>query len=249
MLAGWSCSLANDAERKPIPSVAFISPNGKCFKGRAKVLKELGLSRSSDETEDDDEDMTSSNGHIFDRARHNERQLSTAASAVASARIYRNSGVSPFGLLEELFVENPWRLLISTIMLNRTTRCQVDSVLHEFLEKWPDAQSASSADEDELAKVITPLGLGRRRAQGIIRFSKEWLELLESEAHTAPDETSAAFCLTREQVMGLHQVGNYAADAYKVFVLFENDAVTTDHALQIFVDYHRGIAKARNELR
>jgi hypothetical protein len=39
-----------------------------------------------------------------------------------SASIFGHSGVSLFGLSEELFWDNPWRLLLSTIMLNQMTR-------------------------------------------------------------------------------------------------------------------------------
>lgn len=34
---------------------------------------------------------------------------------------------SPFGLIEELLAEDPWKLLVGCIMLNQTTRSQVSS--------------------------------------------------------------------------------------------------------------------------
>jgi hypothetical protein len=160
-------------------------------------------------------------------------------------------GVSPFGFLEELFRDNPWRLLLSTIMLNRTTRIQVDVVLYEFLQKWPDATSASNGNEMDIATVIRPMGMVHRRARGIIRFSKEWLELLSRKRGNEASRNSIAmgsgreaFLLTREEVTSLYYCGDYAYDAYRIFTQGKLDAVTTDHALQTYVDFHRGLEKA-----
>jgi hypothetical protein len=224
-------------------------------------LKELGLAGTR---EMDEPGVTLAKGlhqelplRIMQMQKHSDAAL-TAAST--SASLFEQSGVSPFGLLEELFRDDPWRLLLSTIMLNRTTRCQVDVVLYKFLQKWPHATSAANADETEMADVILPMGLRFRRAQGIIRFSKEWLELLERRATALNKESScatdkmaeslgrkAAFSLTKEEVKKLYNCGDYAYDAYRIFILGDVNAVTTDHALQIYVDYHRGLEKAMNE--
>ncbi|CAN0065822.1 unnamed protein product, partial [Choristocarpus tenellus] len=78
---------------------------------------------------------------------------------------------SPFGLLEELLTDDPWRLLLSCIMLNQTTRSQVDPVLVEFLKKFPNAQSVLGANLEEIAAIVSPLGLQEKRPRAIIRFS------------------------------------------------------------------------------
>jgi len=212
------------------------------FKGRTRVLKVLGL--AGPETEVADAILPRSlNRELVGRKKCMKRTLAVANT---SASLFQKSGVSPWGLLEELFRKDPWRLLLSAIMLNRTTRCQVDVVLYAFLERWPDAKSVSLANEMEVADVILPLGLRFKRSQGIIRFSKEWLELLARKAslHNKDHILDAAFSLTREDVLGLYNCGDYAYDAYRIFVQNVLDAVTTDHALQIYVDYHRGIDSA-----
>ncbi|CAN0536438.1 unnamed protein product, partial [Ectocarpus sp. 12 AP-2014] len=80
---------------------------------------------------------------------------------------------SPFGLIEELLTDDPWRLLIGCIMLNQTTRSQMDPVLVRFLEKFPTADVAAAASVDEMTRVVAPLGLQERRPIAIIRFSRE----------------------------------------------------------------------------
>ena len=57
-----------------------------------------------------------------------------------------NALYSPFGLLEELFLDDPWKLLVSTICLNVTTRQQVDKVIHIYLQRWPDDELFSCVD-------------------------------------------------------------------------------------------------------
>jgi len=222
----------------------------QCFKGRQRVLREIGIVGPEIETTDataprrlDREFAVISNELSKSHAGH------TLAVVNTSASLFQNSGVSPFGLLEELFRNDAWRLLLSTIMLNRTTRCQVDVVLYEFLQRWPDAKSTSLADEKEVADVIYPMGMRFRRAQGIIRFSREWLALLDKKVNVrdnndATTKENAASSLTKEEVMGLYNCGDYAYDAYRIFVQGDLYAVTTDHALQIYVEYHRGLDKA-----
>lgn len=94
--------------------------------------------------------------------------------------------------------------------------------------------------------MIYPLGIRFRRAKGIIRFSKEWLELMTRKAAQRENGTmnSVNCVLTKEDFLGLYNCGEYVSDAYRIFVQGDLYAVTTDHALQIYVDYHRGLDKA-----
>ena len=144
---------------------------------------------------------------------------------------------SPLGLLEELFLHDPWRLLVSTICLNVTTRPQVDKILHQFLQLWPDAEATANTDWEEIYAVIEPLGLGSKRALALVRFSQEWLDLLE--------EGADPFHLSEKQVKGLYNVGIYGWTAYEVFILRKlpygsGGVKVCDHALQLYVEYRLG---------
>jgi endonuclease III len=233
-------------------------PSTQHYKGCQRVLKVVGILGSTTET------SPALPQKLFQQYHAGSRKVRNSNVSNTSASIFGRSGVSPFGLLEELFRDNPWRLLLSTIMLNRTTRVQVDVVLYKFLTIWPDATSTSNANEMDIATIIRPLGMLHRRARGIIRFSKEWLELLSrkkvgdacrkdcsSETCVGQDCSAAArqscmetFLLTREEVTSLYCCGGYAYDAYRIFIQGKLDAVTTDHALQMYVDFHRGLKKA-----
>ena len=268
-------------DRVPSVQTLFIGPDGKVcaylftafvyltcvltnykplaqhYKGRHRVLKLVGILGSKTMT------SPALPRKLFQQCYADSRKEGKFHLPNTSASIFGRSGVSPFGLLEELFRDNPWRLLLSTIMLNRTTRVQVDVVLYKFLALWPDATSMSSANEMDVATVIRPLGMSHKRARGIIRFSAEWLELLsrkkvgdafrtdcsletcEKQDFLAATRQSytEAFLLTREEITSLYYCGAYAYDAYRIFIQGKLDAVTTDHALQIYVDFHRGLEK------
>lgn len=84
---------------------------------------------------------------------------------------------SPYLLLQEIYREHPWRMLVCCIMLNCTSRKQVDQVRDKFFRLYPDAAEAERADPAEMAEVIALLGLKNKRAKTIQRFSSDWMNL------------------------------------------------------------------------
>lgn len=49
-------------------------------------------------------------------------------------------------------------------------------VIWKLFAKWPDPNSAMEADIEQIVKVIGPLGLGKKRAAYIKKFSREYLQ-------------------------------------------------------------------------
>jgi len=87
------------------------------------------------------------------------------------------------------------------MLVNRTTRLQVDKVRFELFRRWPTAEKMMNADWVDVERVVRPLGLGTRRAKNLIRMSREFL----TTDWTDPQE--------------LWGIGEYAANAYTMFVL------------------------------
>jgi len=214
------------------------------------------------------------------------RQRIAASESLPLSVLRTASGRSPLGLLEELFVGDPWKLLVSAILLNRSRRAQVDYILWGFLEQWPTPQallaSSNAArnahsvarntnDHDDLRKWIQPLGLQTRRSQGLVQFCKDYLCLLnekrrqmkpipttssrttserqkEKGAINADDSNDPAFHLTRDEILGLYNCGEYVADAYQIFIVNHTDSNKKedwknlnpkDHALLAYVEWKR----------
>ncbi|MEW5316422.1 MAG: hypothetical protein WDW38_007797 [Sanguina aurantia] len=106
---------------------------------------------------------------------------------------------SPYGLIEEVLFQDPWKLLLACVLLNRTSGVQVRKVLWPLLRLYPSPAQLMAADAEVLEGLLRPLGLFRKRAQSIRRFSQEYVHT----QWTCPKQ--------------LHGIGQYAADAYNIF--------------------------------
>lgn len=132
------------------------------------------------------------------------------------------------GLLQEDHIHDPWRVLAICMFLNRTTGRQAKGVISDFFSLCPDAKACTEVPTTEIERIITPLGLQKKRAVMLQQFSMEYLS--ESWTH----------------VTQLHGVGKYAADAYAIFCTGKWDRVRpTDHMLNYYWDFLHSI---RNDL-
>lgn len=86
----------------------------------------------------------------------------------------------------------------------------VDRVLPDFLGLCPGPREILQVMPEVLHNIFAPLGLHRKRARMLRRFSLEYLLALE-EAQGAAIPT--------DRIRRLHGVGKYASDAYSMFVL------------------------------
>jgi methyl-CpG-binding domain protein 4 len=122
-------------------------------------------------------------------------------------------------LLQEIYREEPWKMLVGCILLNQTTRVQVDKVREELFLTWPDPISMAEADPNAIAEVIKPLGLYNRRARTLIKFSRDWTEKDWKE----PIE--------------LHGIGKYAQDSWEIFQKNNFSTQPTDKELRGYLEH------------
>uniref|UniRef100_A0A8C8SQ27 Methyl-CpG-binding domain protein 4 n=1 Tax=Pelusios castaneus TaxID=367368 RepID=A0A8C8SQ27_9SAUR len=121
---------------------------------------------------------------------------------------------SPFNLVQEILFHDPWKLLIATIFLNKTSGKMAIPALWEFLEKYPSPDVARTSDWKEMADLLKPLGLYEIRAKTIIKFSDEFL----TKQWKYPIE--------------LHGIGKYGNDSYRIFCVNEwKEVHPQDHKL------------------
>ncbi|XP_014861788.1 PREDICTED: methyl-CpG-binding domain protein 4 isoform X3 [Poecilia mexicana] len=121
---------------------------------------------------------------------------------------------SPFNLIQETLFHDPWKLLVATIFLNKTSGKMAIPVLWVFFERYPSAEVTREADWKPMSELMKPLGLYELRAKTIIRFSDEFL----NKQWRYPIE--------------LHGIGKYGNDSYRIFCVEEWRQVTPeDHKL------------------
>ena len=128
---------------------------------------------------------------------------------------------SPYLLLPEIYNEHPWRVLVCCIMLNCTSRKQVDRVRDEFFKKYPTPTDVSLADSEEMAELLAPLGFRNRRTHTIKRFSRDWTTLEWKE----PKE--------------LYGIGKYAQDSWEIFMKGNLKVEPTDGVLEKYLTWAR----------
>ena len=57
-------------------------------------------------------------------------------------------------LLQEIYQDDPWKMLVCCILLNLTKRQQVDEVRHALFTKYPTEYEMKEANEDQLANIF-----------------------------------------------------------------------------------------------
>jgi endonuclease III len=88
----------------------------------------------------------------------------------------------------ELKHENPFQLVISTILSAQCTDVRVNIVAETLYKKYPDAEAFAHANPAELEQEIRPTGFFRNKTKSIIGASKAILENFRGEIPRTMDE-------------------------------------------------------------
>ena len=127
---------------------------------------------------------------------------------------------SPHGLIQEALWPDEWKILISCLMLNQTTRKQVDKVIWQFFDMWPNPSLFLRSAHTEVSDLLRPLGFYNRRPKAMRRFTEEYVR---QEWH---------------EPIELHGIGKYANDAWRIFCRGDWRVVDPqDHALNKYHSY------------
>lgn len=130
---------------------------------------------------------------------------------------------SPFLFKQEIYLEDPWKMLLICMMLNQTSYKQVDKVRDRFFSRFDTPERLISAETEEIVEIIKPLGFYNRRAAQWKRFSEEWL------AWDGVDVSS------------LHGIGKYAEDSWKIFQLGMFEIKADDKELKKYLEWVNSI--------
>lgn len=114
----------------------------------------------------------------------------------------------------------PWRLLVVCSLCNKTRGAVASPVAVALFSRWPTAEEMAEAPLDELAAMLRPIGLHRKRATLLRAMSRAF---------------AAGFGAVEE----LPGVGQYARDAWTIFVEGRTDVQTTDGHLGQYVAWRK----------
>ncbi|HCW92983.1 endonuclease III [Flexistipes sinusarabici] len=68
---------------------------------------------------------------------------------------------------------NPFELLIATVLSAQCTDERVNKVTRVLFDKYPDAESMSDSDPEELMEIVRPTGFYKNKASNILKISKK----------------------------------------------------------------------------
>ena len=100
---------------------------------------------------------------------------------------------------------SPFQVLVAELMLQKTNASQVENIFPRFIENYPNPESIANISEDELAKLLQPLGLFNRRARDLKKTAVIILEL----GNVIPSE--------KKVLLNLPGVGDYIANSILCF--------------------------------
>ena len=75
--------------------------------------------------------------------------------------------VYPYAVAE-LDFNNPFELLVATVLSAQTTDVRVNSITGELFRRWPDAHAMALADERELEEAIRSTGFYRAKTRSLL---------------------------------------------------------------------------------
>ena len=67
-------------------------------------------------------------------------------------------------LLQEIYQDDGWKMLVCCMLVNLTDRRQVDTIREKLFEKYKTPKDMMRAKHSELVDIIKPLGLYNIRA-------------------------------------------------------------------------------------
>ena len=76
----------------------------------------------------------------------------------------------------ELDFDNPFELLVVTVLSAQTTDKRVNAVRPTLFGAYPDAEAMAAADRDKLEQIIGPLGFFRAKTESLLKLSAALVE-------------------------------------------------------------------------
>ncbi len=119
-------------------------------------------------------------------------------------------------LLQEIYQDDGWKMLVCCMLVNLTNRKQVDTVRNELFSKYPTLEDMMKAEHSDLVDIIKPLGLYNTRAERLVKMSEGYVNGFND-------------------VTELYGIGEYAKDSWEIFQLRNRNVKPRDLVLQEYL--------------
>ena len=122
-------------------------------------------------------------------------------------------------LIQEDYLDDNWKMLVSCILLNQTTNQQVRKVLPDLFSLISNPETAIKISPYLIQSVIRSTGFSKIKTERIVAMSRKWLEGFK-------------------EVQELPGIGRYASDSWKIFVEKNYNLEVTDKKLKLYLEEH-----------
>lgn len=151
-------------------------------------------------------------------------------------------------LLQEYFFEpnDPWKILVCSVLLNSASRKQVDKVIGDLFYLYPTADALARADITKLSVLFVPITLHNELAITLKQLSADyWCANLKCAAAFIENSLENSINISIEEVKKFRGISPYALDSYRIFVLEEmlNPEEVNDRALSQYCRWQQDTLK------
>ncbi|HJN14518.1 MAG TPA: A/G-specific adenine glycosylase [Armatimonadota bacterium] len=108
---------------------------------------------------------------------------------------------------------SPYRILVSEVLLQKTTGPQVAEIFEQFIQRYPRPRALARGRVRTMARLVAPLGLFKR-AEWLRSIGRELVDRFEGEVPADPAD-----------LLSLPGVGPYGANAVRCFAFGERVAI------------------------
>ena len=81
----------------------------------------------------------------------------------------------------ELDFDNPFELLVVTVLSAQTTDKRVNAVRPTLFAAYPDAPAMAAAERDKLEQIVGPLGFFRAKTESLLKLSQALVERYDGQ--------------------------------------------------------------------
>lgn len=120
-------------------------------------------------------------------------------------------------LIQEDYLDSPWKMTVSCILLNQTTNQQVRSILPHLFSKIKSPEYCSNMDPSEIYPIIRSTGFGNVKSKRIVAMSQKWVTGFDN-------------------VEELPGVGKYGRESWDIFVNGKTNFVPSDKKLRMYLE-------------
>ena len=123
-------------------------------------------------------------------------------------------------LIQEDYLDDPWKMMVCCICLNQTNNKQVRPILDILFSIVPDPASAISCEKERISECLKSTGFQNIKADRIKKMSQKWIEGFRN-----PSE--------------LPGIGKYGQDSWDIFINRNLGRETADKKLIAYLSFFR----------